>query len=114
MITKLCLSSELKHIELLNDINEINCFVEYKVIGKYLPMTWDEPAEFPEIEIISIAINNADLGQSWLAPLRYSYEVIADMLMQNSNYFEHLLLEDYLEQQEVNKLEYKILEKYND
>lgn len=42
------------YLELLFD-------VEYEVTGKYIPATRDDPAEYPEITIISVMLGNTDV-----------------------------------------------------
>ena len=43
------------------EYNETKLVVEYELDGKYIPQTYYEPAEYPEVIIKSITIEDSDI-----------------------------------------------------
>ena len=46
--------SELSRLDDEGFYYDVNIEVEYSVSGKYVPQTYDHPAEYPEVELLSV------------------------------------------------------------
>lgn len=78
-------------------INDVDFDVEYIVNGKFIPSTWYEPAEYPEVEIVDFYPTDLDLYNEVIADEgltadkdeqeRLLYEIITKQVYEEQNCF---------------------------
>ena len=56
--------------------NETRLVVEYELDGKYIPQTYYEPAEYPEVILKSITVEDSDIDLQELLGWKVVDEII--------------------------------------